>query len=99
MFEAISGVRAFGIMTRSKDVFESAHGRRKYVWEGTHAPQFARSRVRELVLRCLARDPEERPTAAKLLRAIDRLGNTTTTRTSEHADTEDTMHSLMQLAR
>lgn len=94
VFEAISDVPAFGRMVDANTVFEAAHGQRKYVWEEAHTAQFTRSRIRDVVVRCLHRDASKRPNAAQILQAVDRLGNSTTT-SSKHENTLDAVSNLM----
>ena len=93
MFEAIAGVREFSRSANTDAAFNAAHGKRRYPWEETRSRKFARSRVRDLVLQCLERDPSKRPTAAQLLQGVDRLGNTTLS--SAPGDTLEAVSSLL----
>jgi serine/threonine protein kinase len=94
VYEAITGAPAFGRMANLDTVYAAAHGQAAYAWEagargGTSgggggsdgAAAFARSRVREAVLRCLHREPARRPTASQVLKAVDRVGSETQTQT------------------
>ena len=78
VYEAISDAPAFGFSKRQQAI-SCALGERAYAWEATEGLNvaFARSRLRSLVLGCLSRSATERPTAAQLLRNIDRLNSTT----------------------
>lgn len=80
VYEAISGSHAFPRLSGTEPILKCAHGGAKYPWEGDGVAggAFARSRVRELVLRCLSREPDRRPRAPAVLRAIDRISNATT---------------------
>jgi hypothetical protein len=85
-FEAVSSTPAFGIDKR-REVMACALGERAYIWEqsdsactsgsGASRSAFERSRVRHIVLQCLAREAGRRPSACKLVRAIDQISNTT----------------------
>lgn len=87
-YEAITDACAFGF-SKKEQVMACARGERSYAWEpanstrpgGSSNAAFERSRVRSIVLQCLARDPSERPTASQLVRAIDRISNATRTAT------------------
>ena len=57
-----------------------ARGEKQYPWEEREQDkEFGGSRARQLVESCLARDPEERPTAAALVEAIRLISNRTET--------------------
>ena len=94
-YEAITDAPAFGFSKREQ-VMACARGERAYAWEpsdssrsgGNNSAAFERSRVRGIVLQCLARDPCQRPTAPQLVRAIDRISNATRTATLAPARVE-----------
>ena len=85
VYEAITDASAFSHMPNVESVMAAAHGDAKYKWELEQEQQdrgaaaFGRSRVRDAVLQCLHRDPAQRPSAQKLVRAVDRIGNETMT--------------------
>lgn len=87
-FEAITDHPAFGFSKRQQ-ALACARGERAYVWEPTDtastssaAKAFERSRISTVILQCLSRDPSQRPSALQLVRAIDRISNSTRTATS-----------------
>lgn len=77
-YEAMSGRGAHRFVS-SEELAASAYGQRNYVWETPEGSteQFVRSRACHIVLQCLRREPERRPTAAQLLQMIDRVSNAT----------------------
>jgi serine/threonine protein kinase len=84
-YEALSFTRAFPTFQAADVIAACAAGRAKYVWEGRMeelAPPFAKSRLCDVVLSCLARNPDERPTAQQLRARVRSLGEVTTTRRS-----------------
>ena len=90
VYEAISDAPAFGFSKREQ-VNACARRERAYAWEppfgdslqagnpGANRSAFERSRVRNIVLQCLARNASERPSALQLVAAIDRISNATRT--------------------
>jgi eukaryotic-like serine/threonine-protein kinase len=76
-YEATVGAVTF---TSVVDIGECAYGRAPYPWERPVQEQptaWRRSRVRALVLPCLARDPARRPTAPQLIAELGRNGHAT----------------------
>jgi serine/threonine protein kinase len=70
-------------LTTISDINECAHGRKLYPWELPAAEQpraWRQSRLRSLVLPCLARDAAQRPASGELLAQVRRLGQATTMR-------------------
>ena len=69
-----------------RDLYECASGRAPYPWEAQPAKQPAAwrtSRLRAVLLPCLSRQPEERPTAAQLAESVTRMGHATTLPTGD----------------
>jgi serine/threonine protein kinase len=78
-FEALTQTRT---LTMAQEVFDCASGSMQYPWEAVPAEQPAQwrqSRLRALILPCLARDAAARPSAAALLAAVGKIGCATTT--------------------
>ena len=68
-------------LTMMADCFDCAFGRQKYPWELPSAEQpraWRHSRLRALLLPCLARDAAQRPSASRLLERLQRMGQSTT---------------------
>jgi serine/threonine protein kinase len=92
-FEALMGT----VTLRSRtDVFDCALGRSRFPWEAPESEQpltWQQSRLRGLLMPCLARDPTRRPTDASLLVCIQRFGNATAV---EQADSRASSGALQQ---
>lgn len=79
-FEALTHGPAFEPGRRGADVFAAAAGRWRYPWEVAEAELpgvWRRSRLRGVTGACLARDPAARPSAQRMLDAMQRLGSAT----------------------
>jgi hypothetical protein len=81
VFEAIAQRDTF---PTTSDIRDCAAGRARYPWElppTEQPPAWRQSRLRGLVVPCLAREGATRPSAEVLLTAVERVGHTTTMRT------------------
>ena len=66
IFEANSGKMA--LRSCLPQTLQMAQNEAAYPWEGLNGPEaFAASHIKDLVLACLARDPDERPTADRVV--------------------------------
>ena len=75
-FEAVVKRQA---LTTLADVQKCARGAAPYPWElppDHQPPAWRQSRLRGVITPCVARDPRARPTAAGLLAAVERIGQT-----------------------
>ena len=80
VFEAFTRKPAVDPFRGAEGCKQLARGEAKYPWEeGEQDQEFGGSRARRLVESCLARDPEQRPTAAALVEAIRLISNHTET--------------------
>jgi serine/threonine protein kinase len=78
-YECLTSSRVFPVYIDPRVVFVTASGKEKYPWEAEVLDEtFRKSRARELIAACVVRDPRGRPTAEKLVKMIDSLGNNTT---------------------
>jgi serine/threonine protein kinase len=71
VYEALAGCRAH----TTAEAHAAAAGAQPYTWERDPAPAFAQSRLREIVLACLSRNRNDRPTAHDVLAAVDAVGS------------------------
>jgi serine/threonine protein kinase len=79
-YECLTHSTVFPVYLEPRVVFAAASGQTKYPWETDVLNEtFRRSRARQLIAACVTRDPRRRPTAEKLVKMIDNLGNNTTT--------------------
>lgn len=83
VFEALTHKRAFCGFGSAAVVLAAAAGESPYPWEAG-APDgvpslFQRSKLRDVVLSCLAHDPRARATAIQLRARIDSIGQSTAT--------------------
>ena len=77
-FEAIARAPALSAISA---ILRCARGRAAYPWEAPPAQQpraWRHSRLRALLLPCLAREPAARPNAAAVLASVARIGRATT---------------------
>ena len=68
-------------LTTVGEMGDCASGRKSYPWElapELQPPVWRQSRLRNLLLPCLAREPARRPTAAQFVAAAARMGHATT---------------------
>ena len=87
VFEALTHTRAFCGFGSAAVAMAAAAGESAYPWEvgapGGLPQLLSRSKLRDVVISCLARDPVARPTASQLRACIDSIGQATSTHTLE----------------
>ena len=79
-YEALTQTRA---LTLQRQVVQCAHGDEAYPWEAPvkqQHPAWRGSRLRPILEPCLSRDAAARPSAEATLKAVSRLGHSTTVR-------------------
>ena len=74
-YELLTQRRAFPAKMTEAEVWDQIAGRTPLPWEllATDAPNHFRARIKGIVLTCLHRDPEQRPSAAALAQALRAL--------------------------
>ena len=78
VYEALTDKAAISPFSKMDEIYRLAQGS-MYPWEAPDAPAvYAKSRVRKVIDSCLSRDPEQRPSAERVLSMLDRLGQSTT---------------------
>ena len=85
-FEAIAGQQA---MRSVNDIRRSAAGQQAYPWEGplgAQPPAWRHSRLRGLLLPCLARNAAARPSAAAVAELVSQVGQSTALREGASAE-------------
>ena len=77
-YEALTGNAAVSPYS-SMDTIHRLAASAMYPWEAPNAPAlYSKSRVRNVIAACLARNPSERPSAEQVLVMLGKLGESTT---------------------